>query len=192
MGKSGKRDDWRLRRAVTATIGGALAIYGLWILLRIPATLRSTWLVSPPRITGPLAWIWTVGSPWLNWILVGTNWVVCAVLVAGGIAVIMRDSRGMRAAAAASAVEVIMSVPTILLMLSFALGWVAFDTSDSRLRQLAESPLALQRYISWAGVAYLLVESSLFGGAFVWLRRELAITREGERIPAPGDTRSEC
>jgi len=191
MGKSAEREDGWPRRAVTTMIGGGLAVYGLWVLLRIPAALRSGWLVSPPRIIGPRAWTWTAGlagSPWLGWTVTGTDWIVSAVLVIGGIEVIFRHTRGIRAAVVALAIKLLLRVLGIPFMFALALGWVVFDSSDPRFKQLAQVPLVVQRYIWWWSMVPALVWTLVLAGAILWLRRELATTAGSDGIRATGDT----
>ena len=166
----------RPRPAVTVAIGAVMALYGASVLLTIPAALESGSVVRA-RVIGPLAWIWTAGAPWRDWIFAGIFWVASAAFALGGICVILRRTWGMRVAIAALATYLLMVAVDGALMISLALGLVTFDAADPAFKHLSGPLTSLQpTFWRWA-LLPLTLETLAILTAFVWVRRVLAWER---------------
>ena len=157
-----------IRSGVTTFIGLVMVAYGVNILARIP----SMWRVAlfPPQsvhLTGRLAWVWTIGSPWMDWIMTEINWLTAAAFVVGGVGVIARRPWGIRVALPALVVSAVMLASLLLFAVSAAVGWVVPPANIGGLHRL---PVAWQRRIWWWGAIATAMLMAVRLGAFFWLR----------------------
>jgi len=159
-----------MRSGVTSFIGLVMVAYGVNILARIPSTWRV--LLFPPqsvRWTGRLAWVWTIGSPWRDWILTEINWLISAAFVVGGIGVIARRPWGIRVALPALVVSAVNLADLLLFTVSAAVGWVIPPANIGGLHRLS---VAWQHRIWWYGAVTTAMLMGLLLGTFFWLRWE--------------------
>ena len=147
-----------------------MILYGLGTLMGVPAAARQLSSAEwPPVLVGPLAPFWNLPALW-GWPLVGMGWLLCLLMVVGGVGVIARWSKGMRIAVVALYGLLLFDVPGMLFSMSLALGWVSFG-GDYVLHRPSDT-MAF-RGVLWGmfAVSVIHVVAVLLGAQ--WVRRQL-------------------
>ncbi len=150
-------------------LGGLMILYGIGTLVGVPAAARRLSSEGPPVLVGPLATFWRLLPLW-GWPAVGMQWVLCLLIVLGGVAVIARWSKGMRIAVVALYGLLLFDVPGMLFAMSLALGWVTFG-GDYVLHRPSDT-MAF-RGVLWGMFAISVVWVVAILLSVQWVRRQL-------------------
>ncbi len=152
------------------TLGGLMVLYGIGCLTGAPAAARQLSSAEwPPVLVGPLAPFWNLPALWA-WPLVGMGWLLCLLMVVGGVGVIARWSKGMRIALVALYGLLLLDVHGMLFAISVALGWVSFG-GDYVLHR--PSDIMSLRRVFWGMLAIFVIQAVALLLSVQWVRRQL-------------------
>ena len=158
------------RRLVATILGGLMILYGISVLSGVPAGVgqlsSAEW---PPVLVGPLATFWSLPLHW-GWPAVGIGWLLCLLMVLGGVGVIARWPKGMRIAVVALSGLLLFVVPGVLFTISLALGWVSFG-GDYILHR--SSVILFMRRLYWVMLAISVIWAVALFLSVQWVRRQL-------------------